>query len=116
MMVRSFVPTDDRQTTVAVKERRNGSRSRLAVTALQAGECTCTPIDVPGKLQVNSSGGETETRSGVVSLLPWLLDGDGDAPADRGKIGLFFSFLYLKKIQKYISNREIFKNGCLSPP
>ena len=29
-----------------------------------------------------------------------------------------FSFLYLKKtkFQKYMSNREIFKNGCLSPP
>jgi len=30
----------------------------------------------------------------------------------------FFSFLYLKKIkfQKYMPNREIFKNVCLSPP
>jgi hypothetical protein len=29
----------------------------------------------------------------------------------------FFSFLYLKKIkfQKYISNREFFKNRCMSP-
>ena len=30
----------------------------------------------------------------------------------------FFSFLYLKKtkFQKYMPNRKIFKNGCLSPP
>ena len=30
----------------------------------------------------------------------------------------FFSFLYLKKtkFQKYMLNREIFKNGCLTPP
>jgi len=29
-----------------------------------------------------------------------------------------FSFLYFKKIkfQKYMPNKEIFKNGCLSPP
>ena len=29
----------------------------------------------------------------------------------------YFSFLYLKKTkyQKYMPNREIFKNGCMSP-
>ena len=32
-------------------------------------------------------------------------------------VGPFFIFIFKKnKIQKYMSNREIFKNRCLSPP
>ena len=43
-----------------------------------------------------------------------LLNGPATA---RPVFGQFFIFIFKKtKFQKYISNREIFKNGCLSPP
>ena len=90
----------------SVKDERSNFLLVSLLPSILHGSCACKAA-----MLSRAQGSYKQPKLWALGLINYWAQ-----PPRQFGIGLF-SFLYLKKIkfQKYMPNREIFKNGCLSP-